>query len=162
MGVVIKVGMADLKTGKDPDILTTLGLGSCIGIALWDPTTKIGGLAHVMLPDSTAIRGTGNNPAKFADTGMKEIIRQMEQMGANVRRMEAKMAGGATMFQYQTKSELTKIGERNAEACREILKSMGIPLLAEDVGKNYGRTIVYETETGKLLVRAVGKQEFWI
>ena len=66
------------------------------------------------------------------------------------------------MFQYQTKSELTKIGERNAEACREILKSMGIPLLAEDVGKNYGRTIVYETETGKLLVRAVGKQEFWI
>ena len=162
MGVVIKVGMADLKTGKAPDVLTTLGLGSCIGIALWDPTTRIGGLAHVMLPDSTAIRGTGNNPAKFADTGMKEIIRQMEQMGANVRRMEAKMAGGATMFQYQTKSELTKIGERNAEACREILKSMGIPLLAEDVGKNYGRTIVYETETGKLLIRAVGKQEFWI
>ena len=60
MGVVIKVGMADLKTGKNPDILTTLGLGSCIGIALWDPVTKIGGLAHVMLPDSTKIRNNSN------------------------------------------------------------------------------------------------------
>lgn len=162
MSETIKVGMADLKVCRFPDMLTTLGLGSCVGVSFRDPVAKVGGMIHVMLPDSTAIRGTGNNPAKFADTGMKEIIWQMEQMGANVRRMEAKMAGGATMFQYQTKSELTKIGERNAEACREILKSMGIPLLAEDVGKNYGRTIVYETETGKLLVRAVGKQEFWI
>ena len=80
MGVVIKVGMADLKTGKAPDILTTLGLGSCIGIALWDPTTKIGGLAHVMLPDSTKIRNN-SNIAKFADTGIAELVRQMEAMG---------------------------------------------------------------------------------
>ena len=80
MGVVIKVGMADLKTGKAPDILTTLGLGSCIGIALWDPVTKIGGLAHVMLPDSTKIRNN-SNIAKFADTGITELVRQMEEMG---------------------------------------------------------------------------------
>ena len=81
MGVVIKVGMADLKTGKNPDILTTLGLGSCIGIALWDPVTKIGGLAHVMLPDSTKIRNN-SNIAKFADTGITELVRQMEAMRA--------------------------------------------------------------------------------
>lgn len=162
MSELIKVGMADLKVCKFPDILTTLGLGSCVGVALRDPVAKVGGMIHIMLPDSKAIRGNGNNPAKFADTGMQEMIREMEHMGARLSRMEAKMAGGATMFQYQSKSELTKIGERNAEACRGILKELGIPLLAEDVGKNYGRTIVFETETGRLLIRAVGKQEFWI
>ena len=98
MGVVIKVGMADLKTAKAPDTLTTLGLGSCIGIALWDSTTKIGGLAHIMLPDSTKIRNN-SNIAKFADTGIVELVRQMEALGVPRRRMVAKIAGGAKMFE---------------------------------------------------------------
>ena len=75
MSETIKVGMADLKVCRFPDMLTTLGLGSCVGVSFRDPVAKVGGMIHVMLPDSTAIRGTGNNPAKFADTGMKEIIR---------------------------------------------------------------------------------------
>ena len=115
MGVVIKVGMADLKTGKAPDILTTLGLGSCIGIALWDPTTKIGGLAHVMLPDSTKIRNN-TNIAKFADTGIAELVRQMEALGVSKRRLVAKIAGGARMFEVSGSTSVGNIGEKNAIA----------------------------------------------
>ena len=79
MSEIIKVGMADLRTCLAPDGLTTLGLGSCVGVALRDPVTKVGGLAHVMLPDSTAIRGVHTNIAKFADTAIVELVRQMEE-----------------------------------------------------------------------------------
>ena len=113
MGAVIKVGMADLKTGKAPNTITTLGLGSCIGIALWDSTTKIGGLAHIMLPDSTRIRNN-SNVAKFADTGITELVRQMEKMGVSRRHMVAKIAGGARMFEVSGKTSVGNIGEKNA------------------------------------------------
>ena len=81
MSEIIKVGMADLKTCVSPDGVTTLGLGSCVGIAIRDPVTKIGGLAHIMLPDSTTIRNSNQNIAKFADTGIDELVRQMEKLG---------------------------------------------------------------------------------
>ena len=159
MGEVIKVGMADLNTCKSPDALITLGLGSCIGIAIRDPLTKVGGLAHIMLPDSTAMKNSGLNIAKFADTGIEELVRQMERMGAVKSRMVAKIAGGATMFQFGTKTDIIQVGERNAIACRETLKKLGIPLLAEDTGKNYGRTVTFYPETGEYHIKAVGKQE---
>lgn len=159
MGEVIKVGMADLNTCKSPDALITLGLGSCIGIAIRDPLTKVGGLAHIMLPDSTAMKNSGLNIAKFADTGIEELVRQMERMGAVKSRMVAKIAGGATMFQFGTKTDIMQVGERNAIACRETLKKLGIPLLAEDTGKNYGRTVTFYPETGEYHIKAVGKQE---
>ena len=156
MGVVIKVGMADLKTGKDPDILTTLGLGSCIGIALWDPTTKIGGLAHVMLPDSTKIRNN-SNIAKFADTGITELVRQMEALGVSKRRLVAKIAGGARMFEVSGTTSVGNIGEKNAIASKEKLKELGIPILAEDTGLNYGRTVELDCSNGDYVIKAVGK-----
>ena len=156
MGVVIKVGMADLKTGKAPDILTTLGLGSCIGIALWDPTTKIGGLAHVMLPDSTKIRNN-SNIAKFADTGITELVRQMEEMGVPRKRLVAKIAGGARMFEVSGSTSVGNIGEKNAIASKQKLKELGIPILAEDTGLNYGRTVELNCENGDYVIKAVGK-----
>lgn len=156
MGVVIKVGMADLKTAKSPDILTTLGLGSCIGIALWDSQTKIGGLAHIMLPDSTKIRNNANI-AKFADTGIKELVRQMEAMGVPRRRMVAKIAGGARMFEVSGAASVGNIGEKNAIASKEILKSLGIPVVAEDTGLNYGRTVELDCSNGNYLIKSVGK-----
>ena len=156
MGVVIKVGMADLKTGKAPDILTTLGLGSCIGIALWDPTTKIGGLAHVMLPDSTKIRNN-SNIAKFADTGITELVRQMEEMGVPRKRLVAKIAGGARMFEVSGTTSVGNIGEKNALASKQKLKELGIPILAEDTGLNYGRTVELNCENGDYVIKAVGK-----
>ena len=156
MGVVIKVGMADLKTGKKPDILTTLGLGSCIGIALWDPATKIGGLAHVMLPDSTKIRNN-SNIAKLADTGITELVRQMEEMGVSRRRIVAKIAGGARMFEVSGSTSVGNIGEKNALASKQKLKELGIPILAEDTGLNYGRTVELNCENGDYVIKAVGK-----
>lgn len=100
MAEVIKVGMADLNVCVSPNGITTLGLGSCVGIALRDPVTKIGGLAHIMLPDSTAIRNNSNIP-KFADTGIEELVRRVVAKGANRTRLVAKIAGGAQMFSFQ-------------------------------------------------------------
>ena len=158
MSNIIKVGMADLKICKSPDGLTTLGLGSCVGVAVRDPVTKIGGLLHAMLPDSTVLR---NNTCieKFVDSGLDELVRQMIKAGANRSRLEAKLAGGAQMFAFQRNSDLVKVGERNAEAARKKLRAMHIKLLAEDTGLNYGRTVIYYPETGIYVIKAVGKPE---
>ena len=159
MSEIIKVGMADLKVCVSPDGLTTLGLGSCVGIALRDPMTKIGGLAHVMLPDSAAIRGGEGNIAKFANTGIAELVRQMEAKGAQKSRLTAKIAGGAMMFAFQNKSDLSRVGDRNVEAAKKKLGELGIPILAEDTGANYGRTVIFYPETGDYVIKAVGKPE---
>ncbi len=158
MSEIIKVGMADLKTCVSPDGVTTLGLGSCVGIALRDPVTKIGGLAHIMLPDSTAIRNANQNVAKFADTGIEELVRQMEQMGAKRSRIVAKIAGGAAMF-MANRADVVQVGRRNVEATEAKLQQLNIPLLAKDTGENYGRTVTFFPETGDFHIRAVGKSE---
>lgn len=158
MGNIIKVGMADLKVCKSPDGLTTLGLGSCVGVALRDPVTKIGGLLHAMLPDSTVIKQNAT-VEKFVDSGLDELVKQMVKAGASRARLEAKLAGGAQMFAFQRNSDLVNVGARNAEAARKKLKAMRIKLLAEDTGLNYGRTVIYYPETGIYVIRAVGKPE---
>lgn len=161
MGNVIKVGMADLNICVSPDSITTLGLGSCVGIALRDPVTKIGGLAHIMLPDSTAIRNNSNIP-KFVDTGIEELVKRVVAKGANRGRLVAKIAGGAQMFAFQSKNEMVRVGERNVEATKKKLAQLKIPILAEDTGKDYGRTVIFYPETGNFVIRAVGKQEYSI
>ncbi len=161
MGNVIKVGMADLNVCVSPDSITTLGLGSCVGIALRDPVTKIGGLAHVMLPDSTSIRNNSNIP-KFADTGIEELVKRVVVKGANRARLVAKIAGGAQMFAFQSKNDMVRVGERNVEATKKKLAELKIPILAEDTGKNYGRTVIFYPETGDFVIRAVGKEEYKI
>lgn len=158
MSELIKVGMADLKICISPDRVTTLGLGSCVGVAIRDKQNKIGGLAHVMLPDSTALRNN-ENIYKFADTGIAELVRLMEQAGAKRSRMVAKIAGGAQMFAFQNKSELVRVGDRNVEASLKKLKELNIPVLAKDTGENYGRTVVFFPESGDFLIKAVGKPE---
>lgn len=159
MGELIKVGMADLKTCKAPDGLITLGLGSCVGIALRDPVTQIGGLAHIMLPDSTAMRGNNSTIEKFADTGIVELVRQLEAMGAVRSRLVAKIAGGATMFQVQSRNDIMKIGERNVQATIAKLNELNIKLLAQDTGENFGRTVTFYPENGEFHIRAVGKSQ---
>lgn len=152
----IKVGMADLNICKGSDMITTLGLGSCIGIAIYDPVTKVGGLAHIMLPDSTQMRNN-SNIAKFADTGIEELVKRMIAAGVNRRRLVAKIAGGAKMFEVSGLSTIGNVGERNAQASKAKLKQMGIPLLAEDTGSNYGRTVELYPSTGEFYIKAVGK-----
>ena len=158
MGEVIKVGMADLKTCLVPNTITTLGLGSCVGVAIRDTQNKVGGLAHVMLPDSTAIRNN-DNIAKFADTGIKELISRLEKEGLSKSSLVAKIAGGAQMFAFNTNNNMLQVGMRNAEAARTILRGLGIRVLAEDTGENYGRTVIFYPETGDFVIRAVGKPE---
>ena len=158
MGKSILVGMADLNICKSPDTITTLGLGSCVGIALRDPVTKIGGLAHIMLPDSKEITSVTHVP-KFADTGIEELVKKVTEAGAIRSRLVAKIAGGAQMFAMSTNSSTMKVGERNVIAVKKKLKEMGIRLLAEDTGDSYGRTVVFDPETGNYTIRTVGKPE---
>lgn len=158
MSKVIKVGMADMAVCSGDDAVTTLGLGSCIGIAIRDPANGIGGLVHIMLPDSTEIRNSTNR-AKFADTGIEELVNAIVAKGGSRSRLVAKIAGGAQMFAFGGKSDMIRVGERNALASKKKLTELRIPLLAEDTGKDYGRTVVFYPQTGDFLIRAVGKPE---
>jgi chemotaxis protein CheD len=156
MGDLIKVGMADLKVAKAPDILTTLGLGSCIGLTLYDPVTKVGGLVHYMLPDSSQLKNV-TNIAKFGDTGIHELLRQVLAAGGVQRRLVAKIAGGACMFQVSGNSPVGNVGARNVAAAKAALAEMHIPLKAEDTGLNYGRTVELDLSNGDYTIKAVGK-----
>lgn len=156
MGNVIRVGMADLNVCKAPDIITTLGLGSCIGLTFYDPVAKVGGMVHYMLPDSTQMKNRANE-AKFADTGIDLLLKQVIKAGASRNRLVAKIAGGARMFEVSGMSNVGNIGERNAEAAKAILKNLGIRLIAQDTGLNYGRTVELHCDTGQFYIKSVGK-----
>ena len=157
MGNMIRVGMADLNICTAPDAITTLGLGSCVGIVLYDASTKTAGLAHVMLPDSTQIR-SNENVAKFADTGIDELLRMLQERGVAKSRLVAKIAGGAQMFAFSTENSMLCVGKRNVEATKKKLSSLGIRIVSEDTGEFYGRTIEFYPETGELLIKTVGKE----
>ena len=157
MSGVISVGMADFKTAKFPDILLTAGLGSCIGICIHDPLLKVGGMAHIMLPSASG--SLGGNPAKYADTALILLLKEIASMGANNSRLRAKIAGGAQMFSFPGKPPVLKIGERNAEAVEQELKKNGIPLLIADVGGSFGRTIHFDVGTGELRIRTINHGE---
>lgn len=149
--------MADMNICTAPDVITTLGLGSCVGIILYDPGTKISGMVHVMLPDSTKIMNN-ENKAKFADTGIDSLIQMMVKAGANRQAFVSKIAGGAQMFAFGSNNEMMRIGDRNVEATKQKLKELGIRILAQDTGLNYGRTIEFHPATGELHIRSVGKE----
>lgn len=157
MNEMIKVGMADLNVCVSPNAITTLGLGSCVGIVLYDPARKISGMVHIMLPDSTKILNNSNK-AKFADTGIDALIQYMIKVGADRRTLIAKIAGGAQMFAFSNNSDMMRIGERNVEATKNKLFELGICIKAEDTGANYGRTIEFYPENGELYIKSVGKE----
>ncbi len=153
---LVKVGMADLQvTNEASSVLKTTGLGSCVGITLYDSIKKIAGMAHVMLPNSEIARGDQINLAKYADTAIPEMIRLMQNLGASPLRLEAKLAGGAQMFTFPGQSDSMRIGPRNVETCKTMLLKYKIPVKAEDTGGNYGRTIEFVSATGLLLIRSV-------
>jgi chemotaxis protein CheD len=152
----IKVAMADLNVVHTTGILKTTGLGSCVGVTLYDPITKIAGMAHVMLPSSEIAKEGTLNIAKYADTAIPDMIEKMKALGASLQRMEAKMAGGSQMFAFSSgQSDTMRIGPRNTESCKGMLQKFAIPLKAEDTGGSYGRTIEFNCETGILLIRSV-------
>lgn len=153
--VLIKVGMADLNVATDGAVLKTTGLGSCVGVTLYDPKAGVAGMAHVMLPSSEIAREGQLNLAKYADTAIPELIRRMLEIGAAQSRLVAKLAGGAQMFAFAGGSDSMRIGPRNVESTKLALQSWHIPLLAEDTGANYGRTVEFDSASGIFLIRSV-------
>lgn len=149
---MVNVGIADLNVVKCPDVLATYALGSCVGICLYDAETKIAGLAHIMLPWSKDANSAADNMRRYADTGITELIQRMCESGAKKYRLTAKIAGGAQMF--STNSAVFNIGERNVEAVKTVLDTYRIPIVAEQTGLNFGRTVFFYSEDGIMEVRA--------
>jgi chemotaxis protein CheD len=149
----IKVGIAEHEVTTDGAVLTTSGLGSCIGVALHDPETGAAGLVHVMLPSADDMED--GNAAKFADTGTKLLVTEMEQAGDDVRNIEAKIAGGSDMLDFSESG--SGIGVRNVEQVRETLDGFDIPIVGEDVGGDHGRSLRLESETGDLVVKSANQ-----
>lgn len=152
----VKVGIAELNTVSAPNSIITTGLGSCVGVCIWESLSKIGGLVHVMLPDSTTSRSVLNK-AKYADTGVVSLVEEIVKAGGNRHRLQAKIAGGAQMFNFPGQSNIMKIGERNTIAVKKALYECKIKLLAEDTGGNHGRTIEFFPANGDLVIRTINK-----
>lgn len=160
MSNTVTVGISDLNTVKSPDILVTYALGSCVGICLYDPLVQVAGLSHIMLPSSSLITNQ-NQPMKFADTAIVMLVKKMELLGAKNIRIKAKIAGGAQMFASMSNSSIGNIGQRNVAAVKQVLASLNIPIVAEDTGKDYGRTVYFDATNGSMRVKSVNKGE-WI
>lgn len=153
---VIRVGIADMNIVKEPQTIRTSGLGSCVGVVLYDQRKKIAGLLHVMLPDSSLAKSGSINVAKFADTGIYGLMELLKLEGVRPMSLKAKIAGGAQMFQFGS-SDTIRIGPRNIEAVKNELKRLSIPIVAEDVGGSSGRTIEFDPLTSMLSIRTVNQ-----
>ncbi|CEP69565.1 Chemoreceptor glutamine deamidase CheD [Moorella glycerini] len=153
----VKVGIAEWQVARGPWRLVTLGLGSCVGIALYDPTSQIGGLAHIMLPDSSQFQDRGNR-AKFADLALPDMLAEMLRRGARRSMLAAKIAGGAQMFTSGDRHlSLLNIGQRNTAMVRQTLQELGVPIIGADTGGNYGRTMIFDLLNGDVHIRTIGR-----
>lgn len=148
----IIVGIAEGKTACFHQELVSYALGSCVGVCLYDPVKKIAGMAHVVLPHK-GLNRPDENRYKYADEGVRALLEELVSKGAVRGRILAKIAGGAKMF--ETANRVWEIGENNVAAVKEALQEEKIPLLAEDTGKNYGRTIRFRAIDGKLEISTV-------
>jgi chemotaxis protein CheD len=146
--------MAESDACRAPGTLITCGLGSCIGVTLYDPVAKLGGMCHVMLPDSAQARVTENR-AKFADTAIPDMLSRLQGMGGRKERFIVKVAGGAQMFSFGKSDDRFAIGRRNAEAVKQALGQAGIRVSAQDTGGNHGRTMIFDVYSGKVTIRTI-------
>ncbi len=145
-------GIGEMKIAHNPGLLIVMGIGSCIALALYDGYVKVGGIAHIMLPDSRGGRRTKKS-CKFADVAVLILLEEMLRHDAKKKQIVAKIAGGASMFSVM---DTLQIGEKNAIVVKEALKEEGIKLVAEDIGGNYARSVILDTCTGELTVKAKG------
>jgi chemotaxis protein CheD len=156
------VGVAELKVSGNSGVMASFGLGSCVAVAMFDPLKKIGGLAHVMLPESRD-KSSEDNPGKFADTAVEYLVDEMVRRGARRNGLRCKIVGGSQMFEIPDSrrrkegddSPARHIGARNVEAVKRALREMGVPLTGEDTGGNYGRTIKFDTSNGEVEVSSI-------
>ena len=153
----VRVKLADYAVRKGCHVIATVGLGSCVAIALYDREAKVGGLAHILLPNKMMSRETGN-PAKFPETIVPVMLAEMRQLGSlPTARISAKIVGGASMFGQLVSGTGINVGERNVTATREVLAAANIPLLAEDTGLDYGRSVYFHLDDGRVEVRSLKK-----
>lgn len=154
----LHVGISEYKIAQAPTRLITVGLGSCIGTIIYDGASHIGGLSHIMLPDSQPfLHKREIKPEKFADLALPAMVAELEQKIRRPR-FQAKIVGGANMFQFQTLNAASNIGQRNIEAVEEVLARLNIPIVAKHVGGSAGRTMIVDLQDFKTMVRQV-KQE---
>ncbi len=149
------IGIGEYKAAINPMTLVTLGLGSCVGVCLRDPRQRVGGMIHIMLPESGG--KSVSKPGKYADVGIPLLIAEMKKLGASPSALEAKIAGGAAMF--KSDKSTMEVGRRNIDSVKLILKQCGIPILSEECGGSRARSIEYSVETGALMIRKVGGGE---
>lgn len=157
MSSIIPVGMSQIKTAKSPEQLAVYGIGSCIILSVYDAVRKIGGLAHIMLPDSAGMDPSAINPVKFADTAVPTLIDAVLEQGALRASLEAKMFGGSEMFP-PTEDYTNTIGRDNTKAVKDALKKHQINLVGEDTGGTHGRSIEFDLSNGKAKVYIVGEK----
>ncbi|SIS37571.1 chemotaxis protein CheD [Salimicrobium flavidum] len=156
---IIKVGISDAKVARAPYILKTTGLGSCVGIVIYNPFSNVAGMAHIMLSESKMAKKNDFNPMKYADTAIDYLFRTLVEEGMNKHGMKAIIVGGAQMFRFKTSSDLMRIGPRNTEAVKLEMKKRGVPVIAEETGGSNGRTIEFNIESYELTVKTVNAGE---
>ncbi|MEO5511113.1 MAG: chemotaxis protein CheD [Longimicrobiales bacterium] len=157
--VAVRIG--DVKVAGEGATLLTIGLGSCVAIALYDPKTRIGGLAHAMLPHPSNGRKDAP-PGRFAATAVPQLLELMKEAGASPRRIRARLAGGASMFRDLLEGDGLKLGRRNVEAARQALGELGIKIDGEDVLGTYGRSVYLNTVDGTLRVTSVRQPDVFL
>ena len=149
------VRVADWTVDRGDAVIVTLGLGSCVAIMLHDPEIRAGGMAHVLLPSTSLSRDT-TNKAKFPDTAVPLLVERLKALGADPRRLVAKLAGGASMFSQLVTQGTIQMGERNVLACRSALRTAAIPIVRESVGGERGRSVRFHLNDGRVEIRSVG------
>ena len=149
-----EVGMADLKIQIAPGSLITRGLGSCLCITFYDPFKKIGAMAHAMLPDINHSK-IKSNPGRFVNSSIEKILEEFKKQGCVRRHLEVKLFGGARMFSFIAEDSLLNVGERNITMAKEVLSRVGVTIIAQDIGGNFGRTIELNLDTGKVHIKTI-------
>jgi len=151
---LIEVQMGKMELAQAPDRVVTRGLGSCLGITIYDPLKKIGALVHPMLPDIDKSK-IKSNPSRFVNSGIILALEELERKGCSRSRMQVKVFGGAHMFSFINADSALNVGLKNIDMAHTIFKSLNLKILVEEVGGTFGRTVELDAETGKVLVKTV-------
>lgn len=155
-GTEIILGLGQMRASREEElVLISLGLGSCVAICAYDPISKVGGMAHMVLPRSSDGRSNEPNP-KFVDCAIPMLLEEMKELGALKSRLIVKIVGGAEMMKAQSPNGTLNIGPQNVQAVETLLEELSLPLRSADIGGTHGRTARLYLDSGKLLVSAVG------
>ncbi|HEY7681030.1 MAG TPA: chemotaxis protein CheD [Gemmatimonadales bacterium] len=159
MGEQIHVRVAELRSARADAVLISMGLGSCVAVLLHDPPARVGGLSHILLPSRSLNRGGADHLGRFPQSAIPALVTEMVALGADPRRLVARLVGGANMFANLIPAGSMQMGERNQIAVREVLSQLAIPVVAVSVGGTVGRSVWFHVADGRVVVRVIGQRE---